>query len=259
MKTVVLTKQVPDTYGGRKLRLDDGTLERTGSDAVTDEVCERALEVALQIRQASGGDITVLTMGPGQAVKSLRKCLAMGGDKAVHIVDDRLAGSDVRQTAVALAAALRTIEFDLVIAGDESTDGRSGSVPSMLAELLGLPQLTHLRSVEVNAGGVVGERITEDGYVAVHAPLPALISVTEQVAEPRYPNLKGILGARKKPIVSLSVADLGLIDSEVGGKNSWSAVQTVTTRPPRTAGRIITDDGTAGTQIIEYLASAKLI
>lgn len=259
MKIVVLIKQVPDTYGDRKLNDEDGILDRTGPDAVTDEINERALEVALQFKKVHGGEVTVLAMGPAGAIKSLRKCLAMGADHAVHVTDGLLAGSDVVQTSVTIAAALRTLEFDLVLAGNESTDGRSAAVPAMIAELLTLPQLTFLRTVQISDGIVSGERITEDGYLLVQAALPAMVSVTDQVAEPRYPGLKGTLAARKKPLITLTATDLGMPADDVGGTHSWSQIDSVVVRPPRAKGKVITDDGTAVKQIIDFLATAKLV
>jgi electron transfer flavoprotein beta subunit len=189
----------------------------------------------------------------------VRKALAMGADSGIHLVDDALGGSDALQTSAALAAALAPRGFDLVIAGNESTDGRTAAVPAMLAERLGLAQLTFLRTLEVADGTVSGERMTEDGHVEVTATLPALVSVTEQIAEARYPNFKGILAAKKKPVETLALSDLGIDTTAAGGANSWSVVETVTPRPPRESGTIIKDDGTAGRQLADYLASAKLI
>jgi len=259
VKIAVLVKEVPDTWGDR--RIDPATKRVVrGKDLVLDEINEKATEAALLVKEANAGsELTVVTMGPKSALDALRKGLAMGADDAIHIVDDGLAGSDAVQTSAALAAALKPRGFDLVIAGNESTDGRTAAVPAMLAERLGVAQLTFLRTLAVNGSQVSGERMTEDGHIDVSAALPALVSVTEQIAEARYPNFKGIMAAKKKPVETVTLADLGIAAGDAGGANSWSVVETVTPRPPREGGSIITDDGTAGAQIADYLASAKLI
>jgi electron transfer flavoprotein beta subunit len=259
MKIAVLAKEVPDTWGDRAL---DPATKRVvrGKDLVIDEINEKAIEAALLVKEANpGSELTVVTMGPKSALDVLRKGLAMGADNAIHIIDDGLAGSDAVQTSAALAAALGSRGFDLVVTGNESTDGRTAAVPAMLAERLGVAQLTFLRTLEVNGAEVSGERMTEDGHVDVAASLPALVSVTEQIAEARYPNFKGIMAAKKKPVDTVTLADLGIASGDAGGANSWSVVTTVTPRPPREGGTLITDDGTAGTQIADYLANAKLI
>lgn len=259
MKIAVLVKEVPDTWGDRQI---DPVTKRVvrGKDLVIDEINEKATEAALLVKEANAGsELTVVTMGPKSALDALRKSLAMGADDAIHIVDDGLAGSDAVQTSAALAAALKPRGFDLVITGNESTDGRTAAVPAMLAERLGVAQLTFLRTLDVNGTQVSGERMTEDGHIEVSAALPALVSVTEQIAEARYPNFKGLMAAKKKPVETLSLDELGIAAEDAGGANSWSVVETVTPRPPREGGSLITDDGTAGTQIADYLASAKLI
>ncbi len=257
MKIAVLVKEVPDTWSDRRIDEKTRRVDRSG-DGVIDEINEKAVEAALLVKEA-GGEVVAVTMGPSNAQDAVRKSLAMGADSGIHIIDDALGGSDAVQTSAALAAALGPRGFDLVIAGNESTDGRTAAVPAMLAERLGLAQLTFLRTIEVSNGMVSGERMTEDGHVEVRAALPALVSVTEQIAEARYPNFKGILAAKKKPVETLSVADLGLDAGEAGGANSWSVVDTVTPRPPREGGTIIKDDGTGGQQLADFLAKAKLI
>jgi electron transfer flavoprotein beta subunit len=258
MKIAVLVKEVPDTWSDRRIDPATKRVDRDG-DVVIDEIGEKAVEAALLVKEAQGGEVTVVTMGPANAQDAVRKALAMGADSGIHLVDDALGGSDALQTSAALAAALAPRGFDLVIAGNESTDGRTAAVPAMLAERLGLAQLTFLRTLEVADGTVSGERMTEDGHVEVTATLPALVSVTEQIAEARYPNFKGILAAKKKPVETLALSDLGIDAAAAGGANSWSVVETVTPRPPRESGTIIKDDGTAGRQLADYLASAKLI
>ncbi|MFC5500776.1 electron transfer flavoprotein subunit beta/FixA family protein [Lysinimonas soli] len=259
MKIAVLVKEVPDTWGDRHL---DPTTKRVDrrSDAVVDEVDEKAVEVALQTREAHpGSEVTIVTMGPKTALDSIRKGLAMGADNAIHLVDDGLVGSDAVQTSAALAAALAPRGYDLIIAGNESTDGRTAAVPAMLAERLGVAQLSFLRAMTVSGSTVTGERVTDDGYLEVSTELPAVVSVNEQIAEARYPSFKGIMGAKKKPVEVLGVAALGLDAAETGAEHSWSIVREVTPRPPRSGGTIITDDGTAAAQLTDYLAASKLI
>ncbi|MBC7762215.1 MAG: electron transfer flavoprotein subunit beta/FixA family protein [Candidatus Saccharibacteria bacterium] len=264
MKIAVLVKEVPDTWGDRRIDPSTKRVDR-GGDVVIDEINEKAVEAALLVKEAnSGSDVTVVTMGPASALDAIRKSLAMGADRGIHIIDNGLTGSDVVQTSAALAAALDGRGFDLVITGNESTDGRSAAVPAMLAERLGLAQLTFLRTLTVSADGgsggtVTGERVTTEGHVELRASLPALVSVTEQIAEARYPNFKGIMSAKKKPVEVLALADLPLAAGDTGADNSWSVVAEVTARPPRSGGTIIKDDGTAGTQVAEFLAASKLI
>ena len=259
MNIVVLVKQVPDTYSERKLRTSDGRLDRESADAVIDEIDGRGVEAALQLVEAHGGQVTLLTMGPSRAVEVLRKALAMGAHKAVHINDEALAGSDALQTSAALAAALKTIDFDLVIAGNESTDGRTASVPAMLAERLDLPQITFVRSIDIAGNELRAERVVEGGYSEVTATLPAVVSVTEKINEPRYPNFKGIMAAKSKPLTTLTIADLGIPVTEAGLANAWSTVLDASPRPPKDAGEKVADTGDGGARIASFLAGARLI
>src|SRR6476659_6069089 len=205
---VVLIKQVPDTWSERKLSDGDYTLDREAADAVLDEINERAVEEALLIKEkeaANGaeGSVTVLTAGPERATEAIRKALSMGADKAVHLKDDGLHGSDVIQTGWALARALGTIEgTELVIAGNEATDGVGGAVPAIIAEYLGLPQLTHLRKVTVEGGKVTGERETDDVVFTVEAFFFTDTATTEKINEPRFPSFKGIMAAKKKEVTT---------------------------------------------------------
>jgi electron transfer flavoprotein beta subunit len=259
MKIAVLVKEVPDTWGDRRIDPTTKRVDRS-SDEVVDEVNEKAVEIALQLQAANAGStVTVVTMGPKDALDGLRKGLAMGADDAIHLLDDGLVGSDAVQTSAALAAALSSRGFDLIIAGNESTDGRTAAVPAMLAERLGVAQLSGLRTLTVSGSEVGGERVTDTGYVEATTSLPAVVSVTEQIAEARYPSFKGLMGAKKKPVQVLGIADLGLDAADTGAGNSWSIVLEVVPRPARSGGTIITDDGTAGTQLADYLATAKLI
>ncbi|MCU1578089.1 MAG: electron transfer flavoprotein subunit beta [Rhodoglobus sp.] len=253
MKIIVLVKQVPDTWGERTLDSASGRIDRSNGDQVFDESGERALEVALRHREASGADIVAMTMGPPSAAEVLRKALAMGADSAVHVLDDALAGSDLSSTSAALAAAIKLEGFDLVIAGNESTDGRGGMIPAMVAEHLGVAHATFLNSTVIDATTVRGERGTESGTLEVHAGLPAVISVTERSPEARFPGFKGIMGAKKKPLVQRSLAELAPLD---GGAKS--VVLSVVRRPARSAGLIVTDDGTAAKQLADFLVTNRL-
>ena len=259
MNIAVLIKQVPDTWSERTLRETDWTLDRDAADAVIDEIDTRGVETALQLVEKHGGTVTVVTMGPERATEALRKALAMGADEAVHISDDGLAGSCALQTSAALAAAIRPLAPDLVIGGNESTDGRTGSVPSMLAERLGMPQITSIRSLDIDGGSLRAERVKDGGYSEVTATLPAVISVTEKINEPRYPGFKGIMAAKKKKVATLGVADLGLDPSSTGLANASTAVVDGAPRPPRQGGEKITDGGTGGTRIAEFLAAQRLL
>jgi electron transfer flavoprotein beta subunit len=184
----------------------------------------------------------------------------MGADKAVHLLDDGLHGSDVIQTGWALARALGTIEgTELVIAGNESTDGVGGAVPAIIAEYLGLPQLTHLRKLSLEGGKITGERETDDGVFKIEASLPAVVSVTEKINEPRFPSFKGIMAAKKKEVTKLTLAEIGVEADEVGLANAGSTVLKATPKPPKTAGEKVTDEGEGGTKIAEYLVSQKLV
>jgi electron transfer flavoprotein beta subunit len=257
---VVLVKQVPDTYSERKLSDGDHTLDRDSADAVLDEINERAIEEALQIKEASDGEVTVVSVGPDRATDAIRKALSMGADKAVHVVDDALHGADMLQTAKVLAKAIGTVEdVDLIIAGNEASDGTGGAIPAMLAELLGYPQLTHAREVTVEGSTIKVTRETEEGLTHLEANLPAVVSVSEKINEPRYPSFKGIMAAKKKPVETLGIADLGIDASEVGLANAWSTVVEASPKPPREAGQRVEDEGDGGVKIAEFLAAQKLL
>jgi electron transfer flavoprotein beta subunit len=259
---VVLIKQVPDTWSERKLSDDDYTLDRDAADAVLDEINERAVEEALLIKEKEGGEgtVTVLTAGPERATEAIRKALSMGADRAVHVLDDGMHGSDMVQTGWALARALGTIEgTELVIAGNEATDGVGGAVPAIIAEYLGLPQLTHLRKLSVEGGKVTGERETDDGLFTLEASLPAVVSVTEKINEPRFPSFKGIMAAKKKEVTTLTLAEIGVESDEVGLANAGSKVVSSSPKPPKTAGEKVEDDGEGGNKIAQFLVSQKII
>jgi electron transfer flavoprotein beta subunit len=259
MNIVVLVKQVPDTESERKLVPGAGTLDRAAADGVINELDEYAIEEGLRIAEAHGGEVTILSVGPARATESIRKALSMGADKAVHMLDDGIAGSDALATSAVLAAALTSVGFDLVIAGAESTDARTGVVPAMLAERLGVPQLTLASKVEISGTDVTVRRMSDEGYDVVTAGLPAVISVLEKINEPRYPSFKGIMAAKKKPVQTLTLADLGIPAEAVGLGGSVTSVADFAARPPRAAGVIVKDEGDGGAKAAEFLAERKFI
>ena len=203
--------------------------------------------------------MTILSLGPDKASESIRKALSMGADKAVHLVDDQLAGSDALATSLALATVLGRIGFDLVILGAEATDARMGVLAAMLAERLGVPQLSLASKVETDGTSISIHRQTDYGYDKVEASLPAVISVVEKINDPRYPSFKGIMAAKSKPIERKTLADIGLDASEVGLANSWTAVESFEDAPPREAGQVVKDEGDGGAKIADFLAAKKLI
>lgn len=259
MEIAVLVKQVPDTYSERRLRAADWVVDRDGSDAVIDEIDSKGVEIGLQLVETHGGEVTVVTMGPVRAGESLRKALAMGADKAIHISDEVLAGSDALQTSAVLAAALRPGGFDVIICGNEATDGRTASLPAMLAQRLGRPAVTSVVSVEVDGDRVSAERVVEGGAAKVSAVLPVVVSVNEKIGEPRYPNFKGIMAAKKKPVSTLSAADLGLDPAGLGLGNASTRVVSGEPRPAKAAGEKIVDDGTGGDLVAAFLVAQRLI
>ena len=259
MNIVVCVKQVPDTEVERTLELADNTVDRASVDGVINYLDEFAIEEGLKIAEAQGGEVTILSMGPQKAADSIRKALSMGADKAVHVIDDALAGSDALETSLALAAALKVNGFDLVVFGSESTDARTGVVPAMVAERLGVPQLTLAGKVDISGAEVTIRRVTDDGYAVVTASLPAVVSVVEKINEPRYPTFKGIMAAKKKPVQTLTLADLSLEAGAVGLANAASWVENFAARPPRAAGVTVKDEGDGGAKAAAFLAERKFI
>lgn len=255
MKIVVLIKEVPDTWGERRIDAATGRVDRQASDAVLDEIGERAIEAALANQDANPGtEIVVVSMGP-TSVPILRKALAMGATSAVHVLDDQLVGADLGWTAAVLAAVIRRTGFDLVITGNESTDGRGGVLPAMLAEHLGVAAVTALDTLELSAERVSGTRQGEDESLVVVAVLPAVVSITERMPEARFPSFKGTMGAKKRPLETVTVADLGI---DLDGMGT-SAVTDVQVRPERTAGTKLVDTGDAADKLAEFLAARRLI
>ncbi len=258
MNIAVCVKYVPDAQSDRTFT-DDNTTDRENVDGLLSELDEYAVEEALKLVEADGGEVTVVTMGPDAASTALRKALQMGAHKAVHVVDEALHGSDAPATSLVLAAALGTIEYDLVLCGMASTDGSMSVVPAMLAERLGLPQVTLASELTIGDGTVRIRRDGEGAVEEIEASLPAVVSVTDQINEPRYPSFKGIMAAKKKPIETLSLADLGIAADDVGLGAAWTQVTDVTKRPPRSKGTIVTDEGDGAAKLADFLASAKFV
>lgn len=262
MKIVVCVKHVPDVQADRRFT-DDGLVDRTQGDGTLNELDENAVEAALVLAEAHGGEVVALTMGPADAEDAVRRALQMGADHAVHVQDDSLAGSDVFATAAVLAAAVRRLgedgPVDLVVTGMAALDGLMSVVPSLLAAELGLPQATLAAELAVEDGAVRVRRELDDATEVVRAPLPAVVSVTDQSNQPRYPNFKGIMAARKKPVTAWTLADLGVAEGDVGAAGARTRVLEATPRPPRENRVLVTDDGEAGTRLAAYLVQNRLV
>ncbi|MFJ4850284.1 MULTISPECIES: electron transfer flavoprotein subunit beta/FixA family protein [unclassified Streptomyces] len=259
LRIVVAVKYVPDATGDRHFA-GDLTTDRDAVDGLLSELDEYAVEQALQIAEASGdAEVTVVTVGPEDAKDALRKALSMGADKAVHVEDEGLHGSDVMATSLVLAKAVEHVGFDLVVTGMASTDGTGGVVPALVAERLGVPQVTLLSQVAVAGGTVSGRRDGDTASEQVEAALPAVVSVTDQSGEARYPSFKGIMAAKKKPVESLDLSDLGIDAGQVGLAGAWTEVVEAAARPARSAGTIVKDEGEGGRQLAEFLVSQKFI
>jgi electron transfer flavoprotein beta subunit len=259
MKIVVCVKYVPDAQADRRFSADH-TTDRAGVDGLLSELDEYAVEEALKLAEAEGGStVTVVTVGPDQAADAVRKALQMGADSGVHVVDDAIHGSDSVATSLVLATAIGKLEYDLVLTGMASTDGGMSVVPAMLSERLGVPQLTFAGSLTVSGGTARIERDGDTSTEVIEASLPAVVSVTDQINDPRYPSFKGIMAAKKKPVQTWSLSDLGLSAEQVGAHAAWSVVEDITARPPRQAGQVVTDEGDGGAQLVAYLAGAKLV
>jgi electron transfer flavoprotein beta subunit len=262
MNIVVCVKYVPDATADRHFE-EDNTVDRVGVDGLLSELDEYAVEQALQIKEKLGdeSEVTVLTVGPDQATDAIRKALQMGADKGVHVVDDAIAGSDALATSLVLAEAVKKLDgWDLVVCGMASTDGSMGVVPVMLSERLDVPAVTLGSAVEVDGSTV---RIRRDGDTAtetIEGTLPLVLSVTDQSGEARYPSFKGIMAAKKKPLETWSLSDLGVDAERVGLSAAWSVVEDTQARPPRTAGEVVTDEeGSGATALVDFLAAKKFI
>jgi electron transfer flavoprotein beta subunit len=252
LKIVVTVKQVPDPNANLTLEADN-TLSRD-KEVILDPGDECGVEEGLQLKEAHGGEVILVSMGPERAKDAIRKGLSMGADRGILITDPQLAGADALLTARALAAAIKGEAPDLVICGTESYDGSTGMVPPMLAELLGLPQLTVAKKVEIDGSTIKVHRQTADGHQVVEASTPALITVTAGIAEPRYASLKGIMAARSKEIKQVALGDLGIERGE-----SAETIQGVADAVARKAGVVIEFDGTAVDRIMQVLAEAKVV
>ncbi len=263
LNIVVLVKYVPDAQFDRHLTGEAHTIDR--SESILSELDEYALEAALALTDARGGAkagnvVTALTLGPASAAAAVKKSLQIGATQGLHVNDDALAGSDASATSLVLAAAINSLgPVDLVITGMASTDGETSIVPAQLAARLGLAQLTFAAALEVEGNTVTVRRDGDDYSEEIQASLPALVSVTDQANDPRYPNFKGIIAAKKKKVTTVSLADLGVSESAVGTAGSLTMVSAADERPARTAGTIITDSGDAGIQLVDFLAAQKLI
>ncbi|WP_049579082.1 electron transfer flavoprotein subunit beta/FixA family protein [Streptomyces sp. SBT349] len=259
LKIVVCVKYVPDAAGDRGFA-EDLTTDREAADGLLSELDEYAVEQALRIAaEADDTQVTVVTVGPDDATDALRKALSMGADKAVHVNDDDLHGTDVMGTSLVLAKAVEHIGYDLVLCGMASTDGAMGVLPALLAERLAVPQVTLLSEVLVADGKVAGRRDGDAATERLEAALPAVVSVTDQSGEARYPSFKGIMAAKKKPVETLDLEDLDIEAEQVGLAGAWTAVDSATERPARSAGQVVTDEGDGAKQLAAFLAERKFI
>ena len=259
MNIVVLVKQVPDSGTERRLDPADNTVARATADNVINEMDEYAIEEALVVKEAHGGEVIVLTVGPEPAADAIRKALSMGADRAVHVTDEAIHGSCAVQTSAILAAALSQMEFDLVLCGAESTDGQVSVMPALLSERLGIPHLSGARKLTVEGSTVTVERQTDGGFWLLEAQLPAIVSTWDTINEPRYPSFKGIMAAKKKPVEKKTLADLGIDPSSVGLAAATSAVLDFAGRPPKGEGVKVPDEGDGAEKLVGFLAAQKIV
>jgi electron transfer flavoprotein beta subunit len=258
MNIVVCAKQIPDPESSASLDPGTRSLDRRGK-LILDDADSYGVEMGLQLASREGDQVILVSMAPHEETSGLRSALAMGASKAILISDDSLAGSDALGTAKALAAAIRRAQPDLVLAATESTDGYSGTLPAQIAELLGLPSVTFAKSVSLDGAIVRVKRQTEAGYDEVECPLPAVVTVTAGVVEPRYPSFKGIMAAKSRPVEILSVADLGLAASQVGAAGAGQMITDVTDAETRAAGEVVMDEGDGAERIVAFLEKIKAI
>ena len=260
MNVVVCVKQIPDPADPGALDPTTKTLKRDGK-LILDESDSYGVEMALQlVTTAGGGEVTLVSMAPNGEVSGLRTALAMGAAKAILVSDAALAGSDALATAKVLAKAIERVEgADLVLTATESSDGYTGTVPEQIAGLLDLPSVTFAKSISIDGSTVKVQRQTEAGYDDVECPLPALVSVTAGVVEPRYPSFKGIMAAKSKPVDTLTVADLGIDASQVGWAGAGQQIVSIAEAPAREAGEVFEDDGTAAEKIVAFLDDLKVL
>lgn len=259
MNVVVCAKVIP--AGSVTIEIDPNTkcMVRSGVPHELDPAAANALEEGLRLTEKHGGEVKVVTMGIADITVGIRNALAIGATSAFHILDDALAGSDTLGTAKVLAAAIKKEGFDLVLCAGESSDSYSGTVPGQIAQLLQIPPLTFAKELTVEGNKVIIKRQSESGYDVVEAQLPALVAVTSGINEPRYPQLKGIMAAKKKEVKKYTAADLGLGPDQVGASGAREKVLGVGRPPAREAGKIVTDEGEGGKQIADFLAELKVI
>jgi len=259
MKIVVPVKYVPEPTANWSFAADL-TLDRSAVEGRLSELDEYAVEQA--VRLAEGGlqaEVVALTVGPPKATDALRKALAMGADSAVHVQDAAIKGSDAMATSLVLAKALEQTGFDLIVCGMASTDAEMSVVPAMVAQRLGIPQVTFAASLAVADGTVTIHRSGDNAIEEVVASLPALVSVTDQTGEARYPAFKAIMASKKKPMQTLTLADLGISPTEVGLEAAASRVRSLSRRPPRQAGTVVVDEGDGAARIADFLATRGFI
>jgi electron transfer flavoprotein beta subunit len=259
MKIAVCVKQVPDATVTKRIDPQTKRLDRSGEGALN-HFDTQAVEEALKIKEADGdGEVVLVSLGPAKALDSLRKALAMGADRAVLVSDDEAAGSDLVATSRILAAALEREGADLVLFGQQASDSDGAVLWAAVAERLQAPVVSQVAELTVADGKLRGKRQTEFGYDVIEAPLPAVVAVSDAINEPRYPSLKGIMGAKKKPQETLSLSDLGLEAGSVGDGGSGTKVVALADPPPRGESMKIEDDGEAAAKIVEFLAGKKLV
>jgi electron transfer flavoprotein beta subunit len=259
MKIAVCVKQVPDAAAPKRLDPQTKRLDRTVEGAIN-PFDVHAVEEALRIKEGGeGGEVVLVSLGPAKAAESLRKALAMGADRVVLVTDDAAAGSDLLGTAKALAAALEREEADLVLFGQQASDSDGAVLWAAVADKLRRPVISQVAELTLSDGKVRGKRQTEFGYDVIEAPLPAVIAVSDAINEPRYPSLKGIMGAKSKPQDTVSLSDLGLSGDELGETGKRTEVYAVGEPPSRGDSLKIEDDGAAAEKIVEYLTERKLI
>jgi electron transfer flavoprotein beta subunit len=258
MKIAVCVKQIPDPAAPAALKGDTHTLDRSGK-LIMDDSDNYGVEMALQLAGGEGDEVILVSMAPNGETSGLRTGLAMGAASAILISDDALAGSDALGTAKVLAAAIKRAEPDLVVMATESTDGYTGTLPVQVAELMGLPSVTFAKSIAIDGSSVKVERQTEAGYDEVICPMPAVVTVTAGVVEPRYPSFKGIMAAKSKPVDNLTVADLGLDASSVGAAGSGQEITEVADAEARSGGEIVVDEGDGAQRIVAFLEQLKVI
>jgi electron transfer flavoprotein beta subunit len=258
MKIAVCAKVVPDAIAHKRLDPSTLRLDRSGESSLN-PTDVNAVEEALRLKEAHDGEVTVVSLGPPKAMDSLRKALAMGVDRAVLVCDDAAAGSDLLATSGLLAAALERESADLVLFGQASSDADGAVLWAAVADRLRRPLISQVAGLRVDAGEVIGKRQTEFGYDVIAAPLPAVVAVSDAINEPRYPSLKGIMGAKSKPAETLSLADLGIDPKAAGEAGSQTTVLALSPPPPRGDQLRIEDNGSAAEKIVAYLAERKLL